>query len=120
MMPTKRSKKEGTEFLSPTSYIAREVETEIRQKELYIEGQETELLGRQHLRKRQENLFTILVYAFPISVAFTLIVVLLDGLHIANLDIDTSTINYLIGATIAEIAGLLTMIITGSIRNKGS
>jgi len=118
-MPTKRPEKEGKEFLSLKSYIAREVETEVRQKEIYIEDQEAEMIGRRHMTERQEKLFTILVYAFPVSVAFTLIVVLLDGLHIGGLDVDTSTVNLLIGATIAEIAGLLTIIITGSLKNKG-
>jgi hypothetical protein len=117
-MPAKRPRKEGREYLSPHSYIAREVETEIRQKELSIEDREAEIAGRRQLTARQERLFRVLVYAFPISVVFTLGVVVLDGLHVANLDVDTTTVNLLIGATIAEIAGLLTMIITGSIRNK--
>jgi hypothetical protein len=38
--------------------------------------------------------------------------VVLDGFGFGGFDVDTSTVNLLIAATIAEIAGLLTIILT--------
>ena len=119
-MPVKKLLKEDKEFLSPESYIVREVEAGTRQKELEVEERESRLAGKIQMTRRQEKLFTILVVAFPMSVIFTLVVVLMDGYKLWCLDVETATINLLIGATIAEIAGLLTLILSSRLKIKGS
>ena len=118
-MPARKFQKEGKETLPSRSYIIREVEADTRKKELEVEEQESRLVGKIQMTSRQERLFAILVYAFPVSVIFTLMLVVLDGYSMGGFDVDTSTVNRLIAATIAEIAGLLTIIITSRPKING-
>ena len=95
-------RKAGKENLPPKPYFHREMDLDIRKRELELEIKKMKIEYRSYM-------MVFLVGIFAFLVVFTGSIIILHGFSIGGLNLDTTTVNILATATIAEVAGLLTI-----------
>lgn len=66
-----------------------------------------DLNERIQILESQRRVLNTFIWIFAGALLFTLSIITLQGFSIGGFNLDTTTINLLAGATIAEIAGLL-------------
>jgi hypothetical protein len=100
--------------LATKTFILREIEADVRLKELEVEqkiveleSQKAELEQKLRMARGQERTLLVLIAVFTGLILFTVSLILLDGFNLWGFKLDTTTLNLLAGATIAEVAGLL-------------
>lgn len=88
-------------YKHPTNYILREYEDP---------GYEAMMVGlneRIAILKSRQRVLKTFTWIFAGALFFTLLIIILQGFSVGGFSLDTTTINLLAGATVAEIGGLL-------------
>jgi hypothetical protein len=125
-MSPNRIEKEGKELFSPEPWFLKESEIDLEKQEaelvkLKLENERLSLeLDEERRSAGRRGIFLyILLAIFAILIPITLVVIIADGLRLFGIDIDTTTINLLAAATIAEVAGLLAIGVGWLFRDSG-
>ena len=61
----------------------------------------------------RERFLRFLLWAFGVSLAFTFMIVLLEGWHVKGFDIPDALLYTFVGSTVGELAGAFILAITG-------
>ena len=105
-------RKEGKETIYPPNYILRELELDDRLQEADVAQKELTVRKAQSKIELQTRLTYLLAIAFSSALLLTIAVILLQGFAAWGFHLDQTTVNLLAAATIGEIAGLLTILIS--------
>jgi len=100
--------KTGSETLKPKNWIQREYEDPDYEKKILDIQRQIEELRELHVKIQDRTvLLRTLTIIFGAGLGFSLACVILYGFKLGGFDLEVSTINILVAATLGEVAGLL-------------